>query len=146
MAKGLSKFFAWCKAKKRITTIPTADLTLRPLPRREAPTWTEQQFAQVRDRWPVGTMGSRLFLEAAVNSAARGPSDLRTFGKQHVATGRIVFQARKNGRNQAIPILPGFQKCLDLLPATQMQFFTTIDGSRVMAAETFGIFVRRLVR
>ena len=145
LAKGLSAFFRWAKAKKLVATVPTAEITLRPLPKREAPTWTEQQFAQIRDRWPVGS-DERLFLEAAVNSAARGPSDLRAFGRQHVATGRIVFQARKNGRNQAIPILPDFQRCLDALPPGTMQFFTVQDGSRVMAPETFGVFVRSLVR
>jgi integrase len=142
-AKALRPFFAWCKRRRMITTSPADGLVFRKLSKPKAATCTETQFAQLCAHWPLGT-DQRLWLEAAANTGARGRSDLRLFGRQHVQGTKLAFRAAKNGRNLAIPILPGLAAAIEAMPADRIQFFVSTLGS-VMGPTTYSNFVADLI-
>lgn len=143
--KALHPFFKWCRRKKLIGALPTEGLELRKLPKSEGfATATEDEIARYRACWALGTP-QRLEFEVLLNLGARGRSDARLFGRQHIGRdGKFRFTARKNNRKIGLPVLPDLAACIATMPADQMLFLQTKLGGP-MAENTFSEFMRKAI-
>ena len=89
---------------------PTTDIECKPINRAHA-TWTDDEIAQYRDHWPLGTR-ERLALELALNTSQR-LGDLSRMRWDHIRNGRIAVTQQKTGAPLTVPIDPDLQTAMD---------------------------------
>jgi integrase len=77
-------------------------------------TWTDEEIAQYRARWPLGTQ-ERLVLEFALETASRRCEVVR-LGRQHVKAGRIFIERAKGSNAVDIPLTPELAAAIDAMP------------------------------
>ena len=68
-------------------------------------TWTDEEIAQYRAYWPLGTQ-QRLVMEFALETASRRGEVVR-FGPQHVRNGRIRIERTHGSEDVDMPMSPG---------------------------------------
>ena len=101
-------------------------------------TWTEDEIAQFESAHPIGSR-ERLALALGLYTAQRR-GDVIRMGRQHLSdcldqrlrelgvTKMLFARQQKTGTELKLPIHPELQAMLDLVPATQMTFLTTLRG------------------
>lgn len=78
--------------------------------------WTEEEIAQYRARWPLGTM-ARLAAEIVLWTWQRR-GDAATFGRKHVKDGKYRVTHAKTGKVGWLPFAPQLEAAIDAMPLT----------------------------
>jgi integrase len=79
-------------------------------------TWLDEEIAQYRAHWPLGT-AARLTLELALETASRRV-ELCQIGRQHLRGGRISIRRAKGCNGVSIPVSPELSAALDATPSS----------------------------
>lgn len=91
--------------------------------------WTEDDIANFRGHWAVGT-SQRIAFEILLFTGLRR-SDAVRIGRQHIQENRIVTKIKKSGDEVeiSIPIHPEFRAVLDTIKHAHLNFITTERGA-----------------
>lgn len=89
-------------------------------------TWTDDEIAQYRAHWPLGTQ-ARLVMEFALETASRRGEVVR-LGPQHVKNGRIRIERTHGSEDVEIPISPQLQAACDAMPKAHLTYIVTAYG------------------
>jgi hypothetical protein len=77
-------------------------------------TWTDDEIAQYRTYWPLGTQ-QRLVMEFALEAVSR-PAEVVRLGPQHVRNGRIRIDRVHGSKVVDIPVTPELQAACGAMP------------------------------
>jgi integrase len=89
-------------------------------------TWTDEEIAQYRAYWPLGTQ-QRLVMEFALETASRRGEVVR-FGPQHVRNGRIRIERIHGSEDVDMPMSPELQAACDAMPKVHLTYIITAHG------------------
>jgi integrase len=89
-------------------------------------TWTDDEIAQYRAYWPIGTQ-ERLVMEFALETASRRGEVVR-LGPQHVKNGRIRIERTHGSEDVDIPMSQELQAACDAMPKLHLTYITTAYG------------------
>jgi integrase len=104
-------------------------------------TWTDQEIAQYRAYWPLGTP-ARLAMELALETTSRR-GDVTHIGPQHIRNGAIHIRHTKNRADVTIPVTPELQAAIEATPTTHLTFLHTQAGTPYAAKTLGGEFQKR---
>jgi integrase len=90
-------------------------------------TWSDQEIAQYRAHWPLGTK-QRLAMELALETTSRR-GDVTRIGPQHIRNSAIHIRHSKNRSDVVIPVTPELQAAIDATPTTHLTFLHTQAGT-----------------
>ena len=106
---------------------PTEGIAAIKLPKSKGHhTWTDEEIAQYRAYWPLGTQ-QRLVMEFALETASRRGEVVR-LGPQHVRNGRIRIERTHGSEDVDIPISPELQAACDAMPKSHLTYIVTAHG------------------
>jgi integrase len=106
---------------------PTAGIATPKLPKSKGHhTWTDDEIAQYRAHWPLGTL-QRLVMEFALETASRRCEVVR-LGPQHVKNGRIRIERAHGSEDVDIPISADLQAACDAMPKEHLTYIVTAYG------------------
>src|SRR5215471_10585491 len=88
--------------------------------------WTDEQIAQYRDYWPLGTQ-QRLVMEFALETVSR-KGEVVLLGPQHVKSGRIRIERTHGSADVDIPISPELQAACDAMRKAHLTYIVTAYG------------------
>jgi integrase len=86
-------------------------------------TWTDDEIAQYRAYWPLGTQ-QRLVMEFALETVSRRGEVVR-LGPQHVKNGRIRIERTHGSNGVDIPVTPELQTACDAMPKAHLTYIVT---------------------
>ena len=89
-------------------------------------TWTDDEIAQYRAYWPLGTQ-QRLVMEFALETASRRGEVVR-LGPQHVRHGHIRIERTHGSNDVDIPMSPELQAACDAMPKAHLTYIVTGYG------------------
>jgi integrase len=89
-------------------------------------TWTDDEIAQYRAYWPLGTQ-QRLVMEFALETASRR-GEVVHLGPQHVKNGRISIQRTHGSNDVDILVSPELQAACDAMPKAHLTYIVTAYG------------------
>ena len=89
-------------------------------------TWTDDEIAQYRAYWPLGTQ-QRLVMEFALETASRRGEVVR-LGPQHVRNGRIRIERTHGSEDVDMPMSPELQAACDAMPKVHLTYIVTAYG------------------
>jgi len=89
-------------------------------------TWTDEEIAQYRAYWPLGTQ-QRLVMEFALETASRRGEVVR-FGPQHIRNGRIRIERTHGSEDVDMPTSPELQAACDAMPKVHLTYIITAHG------------------
>jgi integrase len=89
-------------------------------------TWTDEEIAQYRAYWPLGTQ-QRLVMEFALETASRRGEVVR-FGPQHVRNGCIRIDRTHGSEDVDMPMSPELQAACDAMPKVHLTYIITAHG------------------
>jgi integrase len=89
-------------------------------------TWTDDEIAQYRAHWPLGTQ-QRLVMEFALETASRRGEVVR-LGPQHVKKGRIRIERTHGSEDVDIPMSPELQAACDAMPKAHLTYIISAYG------------------
>jgi integrase len=89
-------------------------------------TWTDEEIAQYRAHWPLGTQ-QRLVMEFALETASRKGEVVR-LGPQHVRNGRIRIERTHGSDDVDIPMSPELQAACEAMPKAHLTYIVTAYG------------------
>jgi hypothetical protein len=87
--------------------------------------WTDEEIAQYRAYWPLGTQ-QRLVMEFALETASR--RGVVRIGPQHVKNGRIRIERTHGSDDVDIPISTELQAACDAMPKSHLTYIVTAYG------------------
>jgi integrase len=97
-------------------------------PSRGFHTWTDEEFAIYRARWPLGTQ-QRLAMELALETTSRR-ADITKIGPQHIRGGKLDLRHTKNNSEAFIPISGELRAAIDAMgPIKHLTFLHTRKGA-----------------
>lgn len=99
-------------------------------------TWTEEEIAQYRAYWPIGTK-ARAALEIGLWTWAR-KGDVNTFGPGHLKGGRVKYTQAKTGKTLWLPAAPQMISAIRALPAIGTKTFIVTEFGKPFSAAGFG--------
>jgi integrase len=142
--KSLRGLFDHAVRTGRVKTDPTAVLK-RPKAKAGAiHDWTEEEIAQYRERWALGTV-ARLTMEVGFNTIQR-LSDVWQIGWQHVRRSpegpTVWVKQQKTGIEVEIPILPELSAALAATKTGDLQWLINEWGIPFASPDTLGNKVR----
>jgi integrase len=106
---------------------PTEGITGIKMPKTKGHhTWTDEEIAQYRAYWPLGTQ-QRLVMEFALETASRRGEVVR-FGPQHVKNGRIRIERTHGSEDVDMPMSPELQAACDAMPKVHLTYIITAHG------------------
>jgi hypothetical protein len=89
-------------------------------------TWTDDEIAQYRAYWPLGTQ-QRLVMEFALETTSRRGEVVR-LGPQHVRNGRIRIERTHGSKDVDIPMSAELQAACDAMPKAHLTYIVTAYG------------------
>jgi integrase len=89
-------------------------------------TWTDDEIAQYRAYWPLGTQ-QRLVMEFALETLSRRGEVVR-LGPQHVKNGRIRIERTHGSEDVDIPVTPELQAACDAMPKAHLTYIVNAQG------------------
>jgi integrase len=89
-------------------------------------TWSDDEIAQYRKHWPLGTQ-QRLVMEFALETMSRRGEVVR-LGPQHVRSGRIRIKRTHGSRDVNMMMSPELQAACDAMPKEHMTYIVTAYG------------------
>jgi integrase len=90
-------------------------------------TWSDEEIAQYRAHWPLGTK-PRLAMELALETASRR-TDVCVLGPQHVREGFIHIRQSKTRAEVAIEVSPDLAAAIAAAPTSHLTFLHTQSGA-----------------
>lgn len=106
---------------------PTADIARIKLPKSKGHhTWTDDEIAQYREHWRLGTQ-QRLVMEFALETTSRRGEVVR-LGPQHIRNGRIRIERTHGSNDVDIPVSPELQAACDAMPKGHLTYIVTAYG------------------
>jgi integrase len=118
--KAMRPLMRFAVAQGFIETDPTDGIKIK-VPKSDGhATWGEDEIAQFRAHWPLGSM-ERLAMELALNTGQR-VSDLVRLGRQHARGGAVRIKQQKTGTEVDVPVLPELAAVLDATPVDNLTF------------------------
>lgn len=102
--------------------------------------WTEEDIAQYRERWPLGTK-QRLAMELFLWTDQR-KVDAIHLGPQHVRGGEFVVRQSKTGRMLRLAIAPQLQAAIDAMPESDALCFILTEWGKPFSVKGFGGWFR----
>jgi integrase len=120
--RGLLRF----AVSSMIKVDPTAGITVKAPKTRGHHSWIDEEIAQYRAFWPLGTQ-QRLVLEFALETASRRGEVVR-LGPQHVRNGRIRIARIHGSEDVDIPVSAQLQAACDAMPREQLTYIHTASG------------------
>jgi integrase len=146
LRKELIRLFAFAVKIKMIDHNPAEQSEKVRRPRGEAKggfhSWTEEEIAQYRARWPIGTR-ERLAMELLLWTDQRR-CDVVKMGKAQIKNGRIPVHQDKTGKDLWLPMAPQLLEAIIAMPPKETSpfcFLVTRFG-RPFKKESFGNFFR----
>lgn len=103
-------------------------------------TWSEQDIAQYRARWPLGTK-QRLAMELILWTDQR-KVDAIHLGRQHMRNGKFVIRQSKTGKRLVLPIAPPLLAAIDAMPRSDAMCFIMTEWGRPFSVKGFGGWFR----
>jgi integrase len=107
-------------------TDPTAGFSIKLKKSKGHHTWTDQEIAQYRAYWPLGTQ-QRLAMEFALETASRR-SEVVRLGPQHIRNGRIRIERTHGSGDVDIPVSSELQAACDAMPREHLTYIVTTAG------------------
>jgi integrase len=89
-------------------------------------TWTDDEIAQYRAHWPLGTQ-QRLVMEFALETTSRRGEVVR-LGPQHVRNGRIRIERTHGSKDVDIPMSEELQAACAAMPKVHLTYIVTAYG------------------
>jgi len=89
-------------------------------------TWTDEEIAQYRSHWPLGTQ-QRLVFEFALETSSRR-SEVVRLGPQHVKNGRIHIERTHGSEDVDIMMSPQLKTACDAMPKAHLTYIVTAYG------------------
>jgi integrase len=89
-------------------------------------TWTDEEIAQYRAYWPLGTQ-QRLVMEFALGTASRRGEVVR-LGPQHVRNGRIHIERTHGSEDVDMPMSPELHAACTAMPRAHLTYIVTVHG------------------
>lgn len=132
----LVPFFNYAVKLGLIATNPVLLAEAPAAPRGGFHTWTEDEIARYRGRWPLGTK-ARLVLEIALWTVGR-KGDVSTFGPRHLRGDRVVFTAAKTGKQAELPLAPQLRAAIDAMPVVGTEAFLVTDFGKPFSKAGLG--------
>src|SRR6266436_3616097 len=106
---------------------PTEGIAAVKLPKSKGHhTWTNDEIAQYRAYWPLGTQ-QRLVMEFAPETASRRCEVVR-LGPQHVKNGRIRIERAHGSKDVDILMSPALRAACDAMPKEHLTYIVTAYG------------------
>lgn len=96
--------------------------------------WTEEEIAQYRAFWPLGTK-PRLAMELVLWTGKRRSDAHRAATPKG---GRVAFTAKKTGKGQDLPVAPQLQAAIDAMPAVGLTTLLVTDYGKPFSVNGFG--------
>ncbi|EPR17576.1 hypothetical protein M527_16085 [Sphingobium indicum IP26] len=144
LRKELRRLFAFARKLGWISTNPVDDSEeVRVSPGERSTgfyTWTEQDIAAYRNRWPLGTK-QRLAMELMLWTDQR-KVDAIHLGRQHVKSGKFVIRQSKTGKLLRLPIAPQLAAAIDAMPPTDSMCFLVTEWGKPFSVKGFGGWFR----
>jgi integrase len=103
-------------------------------------TWSEDDIAQYRARWPLGTK-QRLAMELILWTDQR-KVDAIHLGRQHVRDGKFVIRQSKTGKRLVLPIAPPLAAAIEAMPRSDAMCFIMTEWGRPFSVKGFGGWFR----
>jgi integrase len=103
-------------------------------------TWSEEDIAQYRARWPLGTK-QRLAMELMLWTDQR-KVDAIHLGRQHIRDGKFVIRQSKTGKGLVLPIAPPLAAAIDAMPSSDAMCFIVTEWGRPFSVKGFGGWFR----
>lgn len=132
----LNPLFTYAVKLGLVQTNPVALATAPSAPKGGFHSWTEDEIAQYRAYWPLGTK-ARLALEIFLWTAQRR-GDGTTFGRKHLKAGKITFTAAKTGAVVEMPAAPQLLEAIEAMPVTGTETFLVSRYGRPYSKGGFG--------
>jgi integrase len=106
---------------------PTRDIQSIKMPKTKGHhSWTDDEIAQYRAYWRLGTQ-QRLVMEFALETASRRGEVVR-LGPQHVKNGWIRIERTHGSQDVHIPMPPELQAACDAMPKAHLTYIVTAYG------------------
>jgi integrase len=106
---------------------PTEGIATVKLPKTKGHhTWTDDEIAQYRAYWPLGTQ-QRLVMEFALETASRRGEVVR-LGPQHVKNGRIRIERTHGSDDVDLPMSPELQAACEAMPRSHLTYIVSSRG------------------
>jgi integrase len=105
---------------------PTEGIRIKLPKSRGHHSWTDEEIAQYRAYWPLGTQ-QRLVMEFALETASRRGEVVR-LGPQHVRNGWIHIARTHGSEDVDIPVSTELQAAIDAMPRSHLTFLVTAYG------------------
>jgi integrase len=106
---------------------PTAGIAGIKMPKSKGHhTWTDDEIAQYRQHWLLGTQ-QRLVMEFALETVSRRGEVIR-LGPQHIRNGRIRIERTHGSEDVDIPVSPELQAACDAMPKAHLTYIVTANG------------------
>jgi len=113
-----------CAVPTMLKIDPTEGIASIKLPKSKGHhTWTDDEIAQYRAYWPLGTQ-QRLVMEFALETLSRRGEVVR-LGPQHVKNGRIRIERTHGSEDVDIPVTPELQAACDAKPKSHLTYIVT---------------------
>jgi len=103
-------------------------------------TWSEQDIAQYRARWPLGTK-QRLALELILRTDQR-KVDAIHLGRQNMRNGKFLIRQSKTGKRLVLPIAPPLATAIEAMPRSDAMCFIMTEWGRPFSVKGFGGWFR----
>ncbi len=144
LRKELRRLFAFAKKINLIDSNPVEDSDTIKVPAGERSTgfhcWTEEEIAQYRARWPLGTK-QRLAMELFLWTDQR-KVDAIHLGRQHVKRGKFVIRQSKTGKSLTLILVPQLRAAIDAMPQSDAMCFIMTEWGRPFSEKGFGNWFR----
>lgn len=103
-------------------------------------TWTEEDIAAYRARWPLGTK-QRLAMELILWTDQR-KIDAIHLGRQHIRGGKFVLRQTKTGKLLTLPIAAPLANAIAAMPPSNAMCFIMTEWGKPFSVKGFGGWFR----
>jgi integrase len=137
--KAMRAMFKWAVEEEECENNPTIGVQKHNYQSDGHHTWTDEEMAQFRASFPLGTK-QRVAIDLVSYTSCRR-EDVVRFGPQHRRNGRLVYRQAKNEHRNPIdldiPVHPKLAESLDAFNSTHLTYLTTEYG-QPFSVKAFG--------
>ncbi len=137
----LKPMFDYAVRLQLIAVNPVAQAQAPKAPKGGFHPWTEAEIAQYRAHHPIGSK-ARLALEIFLWTAQRR-GDASTFGRKHLADGKIAYTQAKTGKTLWLPAAPQLLEAIAATPVTGTGVFLVTDYGKPYSRDGLGNKMRQ---
>jgi integrase len=135
--KTLRGLFAYAIEIDLVETDPSIGIKVKVPASEGYHTWSDEEIAQYRGHWPLGTE-PRLVLEFALETASRR-CEVVNLGRQHVKGGRIKIKRAKGCNGVDIPVSLELAEALDAMAPTHHLTYLVRHNGQPYTPESLGL-------